>query len=105
MKVKEIMTADVGCCMENELIEIAAAVMRSRNVGFIPVLSRTKARRVVGVVTDRDIALAIVTYAGDVRNVRIADCMNDDPVCCRESDSIESALRKMQERRFRRLPV
>ena len=105
MKVRECMHTDVACCLNNESLEVAAAIMRSGGIGFVPVLDAKGGRRVAGVITDRDIALATVSHGSDLRLATVGECMARDPVCCRETDTIETLLRTMEQHKLRRIPV
>ncbi len=58
MRCEEIMKRDTECVSPTDTIERAAAMMRDANVGFLPVCDAEK--RVVGTITDRDIAIRLV---------------------------------------------
>jgi CBS domain-containing protein len=84
----------------------AAQLMRSEHVGYLVVVERSgDARRPVGVLTDRDIVVAVVAREVDPRTLRVGDVMASDPVVVGENDSVEEALRRMREFGVRRLPV
>jgi CBS domain-containing protein len=85
--------------------ESAAAVarrLRDRHVGCLVV---TREGRPVGIVTDRDLALRVVAEGRDPESTRIDDVVTFDPVMLRESDTVETASRSMQEHGVRRLPI
>ena len=85
----------------------AAQLMRSEHVGYLVVVEPTKAeaRRPVGVLTDRDIVIAVVAREVDPRTLRVGDIMSSDPATVGEDDSVEEALRQMRRFGVRRLPV
>jgi CBS domain-containing protein len=101
MKVQDIMSSSVHSVQAEDSIAQAARRMADDDVGFLPVLDVSK---LVGVVTDRDIAVRAVAAgidpAAEVRRV-----MSTDVTSCSESDSIEDVLETMSSEQIRRLPV
>jgi CBS domain-containing protein len=85
----------------------AAQLMRSKHVGYLVVVEPENAGplRPVGVLTDRDIVVAVVAREVDPRTLRVADIMTTEPVTVGENDSVDEALRKMRQFGVRRLPV
>ena len=103
MTVKEVMTKPVATCRLDTNLAEATALMWENNCGILPVLNETG--ELAGVVTDRDLCIALGT-----RNVRSAElCVRDvvnSPIqVCKASDDIHSALWSMSEGKIRRLPV
>ena len=87
----------------------AAHVMREKHVGYL-IVSENFApagmnRRVVGVLTDRDIVVAVLAQEVDVRALKVGDVMTRDPLLIEEGQSIEAVLRHMREAGVRRVPV
>jgi CBS domain-containing protein len=80
----------------------AAHLMREKHVGYL-IVSET--RRVVGVLTDRDIVVAVLAQEVDARAVKVGDVMTRDPLLVEEGQSIEAVLRHMREAGVRRVPV
>lgn len=76
--------------------------MREANIGFVPVV---EGKRLKGIVTDRDIVIRAVADKLDLANRTVGSIMTDQPVYCREDDDVADVVRKMEERRIRRLPV
>jgi CBS domain-containing protein len=89
------------------MIVDAAKRMRASHVGDLVVIENRNGRHVpIGIVTDRDIVISVV--AGDPDHINyllVSDVMSDDLVTAREHDSIETALKKMEEHGVRRLPI
>jgi len=84
----------------------AARLMREHHVGsLVVVVGRASERVPVGILTDRDIAVAVVAKELDPRALSVGDVMSAELVSVREQDSIFDALRLMRERGVRRLPV
>jgi CBS domain-containing protein len=85
----------VECVSPQDSVETAAQVMRARNIGFLPVCDE-KTDRVVGTVTDRDIALRVVAERKPA-TTRVASIMTPDAVTCRPEDDITTAEELMAE--------
>ncbi len=103
MTVKEVMTKPVATCRPETNLAEATALMWENDCGALPVL--TEAGELAGIVTDRDICIALGT-----RNVRssdlfVRDLLRDHTSVCKSSDDIHAALTKMREGKIRRLPV
>jgi CBS domain-containing protein len=95
--VRDIETADT----DTPLCELARR-MRGRGIGFMPILEGDK---LVGVITDRDIATRAVSESKDPEKAVAGDVMSVEVVCCFEDDSTEHARELMAEHGLRRLPV
>ena len=84
----------------------AAHVMREKHVGYLIVAeSAVHNRRVIGVLTDRDIVVAVLAQEVDARALKVGDVMTRDPLLIDEGQSIEVVLRHMREAGVRRVPV
>lgn len=104
-KVQDVMTRDPACCTpEDGVIECAKAMDRE-DVGVIPVVESRDTRRLVGVVTDRDLAMEVVAEGKNPAECTVADCMTDELVVCRPHDDLDEALGLMQEHQLRRIMV
>jgi CBS domain-containing protein len=101
MKVREIMTKDVASLRSDDSIEHAAQLMKQYNVGCIPVCTQDK---VIGVVTDRDIAVRSVASGQEDRQ-KVCDIMSKDLVVGSPEMDVKDAARLMSDRQIRRLPI
>ncbi|WP_454621970.1 CBS domain-containing protein [Bradyrhizobium cenepequi] len=102
MKVKKMMHQGVQWVSPNTPIRALAKTMRQYDIGAIPVGEND---RLIGMVTDRDIAIRGVANGKDVSKLTARDVMTKGVIWCRESDSVKSAASLMQGKRLRRLPV
>jgi len=100
--VREIMSKDVQCANPETTLKDAASTMKTRDIGSMPVC---EGRRVVGVITDRDIAIRGVAEGRDPGSTRVRDVMSKEIVSVREDSDLKEAERLMQDRQLRRLPV
>ncbi|WP_139905028.1 CBS domain-containing protein [Clostridium thermarum] len=102
MKVKDVMTKDIAYVNADDNVERAAQLMSEYNVGSVPVCENGK---VIGIVTDRDIALRSVAKGTECKNQTVRDIMTSNPVCGYPDQDIHDAARVMSERQIRRLPI
>lgn len=106
MKVGEICSRVVVFAERELPLSEAARLMREQHVGSLVVVDETAAGRVpVGMVTDRDIVVAVVAKDLDPRTVSVGDAMSEDVATARETDSEFEVLRLMRRRGIRRVPV
>lgn len=104
-KCKKIMTKNPVCCLPNDTVEKVAKLMKRENVGSIPVVEDEKTRKLVGIVTDRDLALRIVAKGLDVKSTKVESVMTRKVVTCRAEDDLQKALDAMSGHQLRRIPV
>jgi len=104
MLAKEIMTRDPQCCTPNDTLQIAARLMADFDCGCVPVLERTDRNRLVGVLTDRDIAVRGVAR-GKTPDSKVNDVMSPAPAFCSPEDDVDVVERIMIEKQVRRVPV
>ena len=100
MKLKEIMSTQIACANSKDSIEKAAQLMKQYNIGSIPVCNQNS---VIGIVTDRDIALRSV--ASGQFNQTVGEIMTSNPVTGTPDMDVHDAARIMGEKQIRRLPV
>jgi CBS domain-containing protein len=107
MTVGEICNRNVVVAPKTEMIVDAAKRMRTSHVGDLVVIENRNGRHFpIGMVTDRDIVISVV--AGDPDHINyllVSDVMSNDLITAREHESIEAALKKMEEHGVRRLPI
>ena len=102
MKVSDIMSKGARCVSPNTTIEEAAHRMKDLNVGAFPVCFHDK---LAGIVTDRDIVIRGIADGSDSRKMTIRNVMTKTLDWCYEDDDLEAAIRIMEEKQIRRLPV
>jgi len=104
-KCNEVMTKNPVCCMPNDSVAKAAELMKGENIGSIPVIENEQTRKLVGIVTDRDLALKIVAEGRDPKSTRVEAVMTHKVVTCFADDDLQKALDAMAEHQLRRIPV
>jgi len=106
MDVGEICNRAVVFATEDMSVKDAAELMRGQHVGSLVVVREANAGRiVVGMVTDRDIAIVAVARDFDPQTLRVADIMSANPATARPGHSVNDVLHLMRERGIRRVPV
>jgi CBS domain-containing protein len=103
MKVKEIMNKEVHSCRSDTDLAMAAMQMWDGDFGVLPVVAN--GGTVVGIITDRDICMATATKRCDPGQIHVEDVMTGQVYGCSPETEIHEALKIMQQRRVRRLPV
>jgi CBS domain-containing protein len=103
VQIEEIMTRFPATCRPDHTLSEAAWTMWINNCGCLPVIDES--RRVVGVITDRDICIATVLIGASLQDIWVAEAMAKDVYTCGPKDSLVEAQAIMQEARVRRLPV
>ena len=101
----EVMTRDPVCCLPTDSVAKAAELMKSENFGSIPVIENEQSQKLVGIVTDRDLALKIVASALDAKSTKVETVMTRKVVTCLVDDELQKALDAMAEYQLRRIPV
>lgn len=103
MKVQEVMTDRIQSCRPTDKISMVARMMRQENCGFIPVVALDGVP--VGVITDRDVCMAVATRQQNAADIEVRDLMSRQMFACLTQDDIQVALKRMKETRVRRLLV
>jgi CBS domain-containing protein len=104
MKARELMTGAPSCCTPDDTARDATRAMRERDCGLIPIVESKNSRRVVGVVSDRDIALRAVAE-GKSPDTPLRELMTSAPSCCGLDDDIKDIERTMADRQVRRVVI
>ena len=104
MQIAETMTRELVTCVPSCSVQAAAEMMRQHDVGILPVVLNRFTRKLLGVVTDRDLCLAVVA-SGRPSQVEVQECMTAKVVTCSPHEDVQAALRLMQQHQVRRLPV
>jgi len=103
MIVKELAELDVKSCSPDTDLATTAKIMWDGDCGAVPVVDEH--RKVVGMVTDRDICIAAATRGAKPSDIRAKDVMSRNLATCRLRDNVHDALNTMRVARVRRLPV
>ena len=100
--VKDVMTTNPTSVVADNPVVEAARIMKEKDVGIVPVV---EGGRLVGTVTDRDIAVRVVAEGKDPQSVRVREIASTDVVTVDPQQDLDEALRLMASHQVRRLPV
>jgi CBS domain-containing protein len=104
-KCNEVMTKNPVCCLPNDMAAKVAQLMQGENIGSVPVIENEQTQKLVGIVTDRDLALKIVAKGHDAKSMKVEAVMTRQVVTCRADDDLQKALDAMAEHQLRRIPI
>ncbi len=104
MQVKDLMTTEVRTCARDTDLATAALLMWTHDCGAVPVVAR-KDGRVTGMITDRDIAMAVALRRRAPEQLRVGDVIDRPPVTVRPEVEASEALGTLARERVRRVPV
>ncbi len=102
MQIRDIMTRQVELVNPNTPLKDAARMMRDADIGFLPVGEND---RLVGTLTDRDIAIRAVAEGKDPNSAKVADAMTPQIAYAFEDQDSSEAAQIMAEKQIRRLPI
>ncbi|MBZ5500687.1 MAG: CBS domain-containing protein [Acidobacteriia bacterium] len=103
MRVEEVMMRTPACCSPESNLGTATELLWSRNCGILPIVDAQQ--KVIGVITDRDLCIALGTRNQLAGQVQVGEVMSQNVVSCRPEEDIHAALDTMARNRVRRLPV
>ena len=101
MRVKDVMKTDVGFCSTEDNLKKTAEMMRYRDCGVVPIVDAEQ--RVVGMLTDRDVCLAVAARNRKASDIKTKELTNGKAIVCLPDDKLEDALKKMRKYQIKRL--
>jgi CBS domain-containing protein len=99
------MTTDPVCCLTTDSAQQVAGLLRKLNVGAMPVVTDHESRKLIGIITDRDLCCSVLANGLDPQSTPIEKTMSSNPAACREGETLDDCERLMQERQVRRIPI
>ncbi len=103
MKIQDLMIRDVETCLGTTDLAAVSMTMWRQDCGIVPVIDNT--RRVLGVITDRDICMALATQHRRAEEITAQEAMSGRLFSVRPDEDVHVALEAMRTQRVRRLPV
>lgn len=100
--ISQLMTRDVTVIAPHDNVQHAAQMMKDRNVGSLPVCD---GQRLVGMITDRDIAVRAVAAGRSPKDCHVTEVMTGDVLWCYEDQTVGAILDEMGDEQVRRVPV
>ncbi|MEX1186334.1 MAG: CBS domain-containing protein [Gemmatimonadaceae bacterium] len=105
MKAQDIMSADPVCVTPRTPMEEAARLMKDHNVGALPVVTEEGSRQLVGVITDRDIAIRHVAEGHSSPDCPVSEAMSENVMTCRSDTPVHDVMETMGREQVRRIPI
>jgi CBS domain-containing protein len=100
--ISEVMTRDVTVVRPDANLQEAACMMRDWDIGSVPVCD---GKRLVGMITDRDITIRSVAEGKSPTDMKVSDVMSDQVLWCFEDQTVGEVLQQMGDQQIRRIPV
>ncbi|MDQ3004908.1 MAG: CBS domain-containing protein [Chloroflexota bacterium] len=106
MKNSDIMTKDLVYSLPGDMVSDVAKLMKDEDIGPVLIVDDSHdGKRLVGIVTDRDLAIKVVGEGRDPKSTRVEDVMTGSLVTCRADDDVQNAIQAMSQNQLRRIPV
>lgn len=101
----DIMTPNPYFCLPTDNVINAAELMKRENIGSVPVVDNDQTQKLIGIITDRDLALKVVGEGLEAKSTRVETVMTRKVVTCRSDDELQVALDAMSENQLRRIVI
>ena len=105
MKAQDIMSKNPTCVTPDTTLVDAARLMKTENIGVVPVVESTGSKRLIGVLTDRDIAVRAVAEGRDGSTTSVGHIMSSNVRTSTATDSVSDVMELMGREQVRRIPV
>jgi len=105
VKAHQVMTPNPICCVPTDTAQHVAAILRDRRVGAVPVIQDHETRKLIGVVTDRDLCCAVVACNLEGKGILVRQVLTKNPVRCHIDDDVDVCIALIERYHVQRLPV
>jgi CBS domain-containing protein len=105
MQITDIMTPDPACATPETTLPEIARLMVENDCGEIPIVNNLESRKLLGVVTDRDIVCRVIAKDKNPAETKASDIMSTSVVTVSEDADVQECCEKMEEHQIRRIPV
>ncbi|HVS30699.1 MAG TPA: CBS domain-containing protein [Thermoanaerobaculia bacterium] len=100
--IREVMTPNPECVTDKDTLLQAARIMRDKDTGVVPVVD---GKKIVGLITDRDIVIRAIAEGKNIGDVRVSEVMTKNVKSVKEDSTVDEVLSLMGSAEIRRLPV
>lgn len=104
-KCSEVMTRNPVTALPTDTADHVAQLMQRQDIGPIPVVENQQTKKLVGIVTDRDLAMKVVAEGRDPKRTWVEEVMTRQVVTCHADEDLQKALHAMSANQVRRIPV
>ena len=101
----DVMTPNPICCLPTDNVITVAQTMKRENIGSMPVFDNQESKKLIGIITDRDLAMKVVGEGRDIEATKVEAVMTRKVITCREDDELQRALNLMSEHQLRRIVI
>jgi CBS domain-containing protein len=98
------MTESLVYSSPDDTVSSVAQLMKTEDIGPVLIINE-ESNRLVGIVTDRDLALKVVAEGRDPQTTKVEEVMTRKVITCRADDDVENAMKAMAQYQLRRIPV
>src|SRR6185312_11819914 len=104
-KCRDVMTENLVFSTPEDTVSKVAQMMKREDIGPVLIVDNERSKKLVGIVTDRDLALKVVGEGRDPKTTKVDEVMSRKLVTCHPDDDVENALNAMSQYQLRRIPV
>lgn len=104
-KCRDVMTENLVFSTPGDTVSKVAQLMKREDIGPVLIVDNEQSKKLVGIVTDRDLAIKVVGEGRDPQNTRVEDVMTRKLITCHADDNVENAMKAMAQYQLRRIPV
>jgi CBS domain-containing protein len=104
-KCRDVMTEDLVFCTPGDAVSEVAKMMKREDIGPVLIVDSERSKTLVGIVTDRDLAIKVVGEGRDPKNTKVEEVMTRKLITCHADDNVENAMKAMAQYQLRRIPV
>ena len=104
-KITDVMTKNPVVAVGSDTVDKVAKLMRSQDIGPVPIVQDHDNRKLIGIVTDRDLVVKVMAEGRDAKSTKVEEVMTRNPVAVREGDDLKKVLDVMSHHQVRRVPV
>ena len=104
-KARDVMTKELVYASPQDTVSHVAELMKMEDIGPVLIVDNEESKRLVGIVTDRDLALKVVAEGRDPQTTTVEEVMTRKLITSRPDDDIENAMKAMAQYQLRRIPV
>lgn len=104
-KARDVMTKDLIYASPQDTVSHVAQLMKREDIGPVLIVDNEESKRLVGIVTDRDLALKVVAEGRDPQTTYVEEVMTRKLITCRPDDDIDNTMKAMAQYQLRRIPV
>jgi len=104
-KCRDVMTENLVFATPEDTVSNVAQLMKREDIGPVLIVDNERSKTLVGIVTDRDLAIKVVAEGRDLQNTRVEEVMTRKLITCYADEDVENAMKSMAQYQLRRIPV